>query len=474
MFLHYIFIFITLSLHSLYAQNITVAVESRFVPFIKKVERNKSSLKFNIQKKNTSFDAFQAIKKKKVLLAIVRGDILIDYNNNSNQIRIISKLKSPTFLYLVSKNGINNAYELLNSDEKKEGVKCISVGYLNDLSNIYLKDIAKNVYSQYSFHYKYFPPKESFKKLKENKIDSAYLFLSPFFVKKAKKMGFKLQKIIKAKNKTILSKKLEEQKAFTVKSNGIRVDNYLITSSTISKKSLKALLFSLKKQGVVLSKTSSQFGKIDSRTITLSKKIDTERKIAKALVLKQEKECKDAKSKRLKLLNKKKKFKIAKKYIYKKMKAITLSLNSKSMGDLKLLLGNIRLSVKHLDKDFFKIVKKLESKKLQCNPYKTDKYMKLLNLKISKLNSNKNKLKNIKKKILKIKALKRKKRKQVPIIKIKPPKVIKEVTIKEVIIKEKIPVIEFEPLPIKKEEVIIRKKPSLSLEREDREYEEFQ
>jgi len=321
MFFNYIFILIFISIESVYAQSISVSIEPRFAPFIKKVEKNQTSYTLKIQKRNTSFDVFKDIKKGKALLAIVRGDILVD-NRELKKFQIISKLKLPTYLYLVSKNGVNNAYDLLNSDEKKDGVKHISVGYLNDLANIYLKDIAKNVYSQYSFRYKYFPPKESFQKLKEGKIDAAYLFLSPFLVEKAKKMKFKLQKIVKAKNRTNLSKKLESQKAFKVETNGIRIDNYLISSSSISRKMLKSLLSSLKKQGLLLTNISKDFGKLDSRIKGISKKIDREIKQAKKIALQKEKAKKIERAKKIaRQKEKAKKIERAKKIARQKEKA---------------------------------------------------------------------------------------------------------------------------------------------------------
>ena len=450
MFLRYVAIFIVVSINFIHAKEISISVESRFLPFVKKMEKRQSLYIFNVQKKSTSFDAFKDIKKGKVSLAIVRGDILVD-NNSSKKIKIISKLKSPTFLYLVSKSGVNNAYDLLNSDEKKDGVKYISVGHLNDLSNIYLKDIAKNVYSQYSFRYKYFSPEASFKKLKEDKIDAGYLFLSPSLVKKAKKMGFKLQKIVKAKNRINLSKKIESQKAFTMLSNGIRVDNYLVASSSLSKKMLKSLLLALKKQGILLTSIKSEFGRIDSRVKGISKEIDQEIKEVRLLALKKEKACKSAKLKRLKLSSLKRNFRRVKENIFKKIKAVKSTINSDG-HHFNSSLKTLRNSVKSLDREFITLVKKVQNKKLKCNVSKTDKYLKLLTLKASKLNRCKSKLKKIEKKILLAKKEAIKKEKEIIIVK------------QEIIAKE--PVVVSIPLstPAKKEHSTV------SREREDRGY----
>jgi len=446
MFFKYIFILILISIESIYAQTISVSIEPRFVAFIKKLEKREAFCTLKIQKRDTSFDAFNDIKKGKALLAIVRGDILVD-NSKLKKFKIISKLKLPTYLYLVSKNGVNNAYDLLNSDEKKEGVKHISVGYLNDLANSYLKDIAKNVYSQYSFRYKYFPPKESFQKLKEGKIDSAYLFLSPFWVQKARKMKFKLQKIVKAKNRANLSKKLELQKAFKIEANGIRVDNYLIASSSISQKMLKSLISSLKKQGLLLTNISKGFGKLDSRIKGISKKIDNEIQQAKTLALKKEKECRTAKLKRAKIFSIKKRFRREKQTLLKKIKQLSSTLRSfDNKKSLKASLANIRLSIKKIDKEFIKVFKRVQRKEYMCNVSKTKEYIKLLNLKVSKLNKSKSILKKIQKEILKKK--------------------------ESTVILKPIKKIEHELLEPKKPTVILApvKKiaPSVSLEREDR------
>ena len=285
------------------AQNIKISVEKRFEPFVKSLK--KQGLRFDIQDKNSSLEAFEDIKNSKASFAIVRGDILADnmesknfFKNESFQdFRIVSKLKEnhSSFLYLISKNSRNNAYEVLNPESRTGKVKKISIGYLKDLSIIYLADIARSVDSSYRFHYRSFSPKESLKKLQDGELDACYLFTSPQFASHAQQSGFSISNIekpVKMKDENFATK-IKEQKSFVPLNHAIRVDNYLIASSTISDSVLKPMVATLKKSGDLGTNIKPEMGQVDLRVASLSVKIEQEEATAKAEAEQKEKELKE-------------------------------------------------------------------------------------------------------------------------------------------------------------------------------------
>ena len=289
------------------AQNIKISIEKRFVPFVQGLK--KTGIRFDIQDKNSSLEAFEDIKTGKASFAIVRGDILTDnmesknfFKNDSFQdFRIISKLKEEysSFLYLISKNSNNkDAYEVLNPERKTGKVKKISIGYLKDLSIIYLSDIAKSIDSEYRFHYRSFSAEESLRKLQEGKLDACYLFISKKFALKANQNGFNLSSIKKPTRieDENFGRLFKNPKVFTKADGGIRVENYLIASSTVSDVFLKPMISALKKSGNLGVNINSEMGQVESRVASLSSKIDIEEAQENAEEAQRQKECKDARN----------------------------------------------------------------------------------------------------------------------------------------------------------------------------------
>jgi hypothetical protein len=291
-----LFFLTILILETLLAEGLKISAEKRFKPFVESLNG------IILDEQKSSLDAFNSIKLTNSTVAIVRGDILVDNMASSNffiqsgfkEYRVVSKLQEEysTFLYLISKEKINNAYELFNPNPKSKKMKNISVGYLRDLSNIYLADIAKSVNSSYRFRYKSYSPEESLKKLAEGHIDSAYLFISKEFVQKAQSQGFIVQNILRPTNikREKFAQKIANQKAFTKIDNGIRVDSYLIVSSTISDESLQRLIFTLYQNNILNSKIEQKYGEVESRI---------------PIILAKEEICKKAKIKEIDITEKK-------------------------------------------------------------------------------------------------------------------------------------------------------------------------
>jgi len=360
------------------AQNIKISVEKRFVPFVKSL--NKQGLTFDIQDKNSSLEAFEDIKNSKVSFAIVRGDILADnmegknyFKNESFQgFRIVSKLKEKhsSFLYLISKNSKNNAYEVLNPESKTGKVKKISIGYLKDLSIIYLADIARSVDSSYRFHYRSFSPKESLKKLQDGALDACYLFTSPQFASNAQQAGFSISNIekpVKIKDENFAIK-IKEQKSFVPLNHAIRVDNYLIASSTVSDIALKPMVSTLKKSGNLGTNIKPEMGQVDLRVASLSVKIEQEEAKANAEKEKKEEECKDSLEKSEELFAQQSFLKSYTKNAMDKIKRLLLTI--KESPDLKSFLPRVTLlrqEVKENSKEASLLVKNVQNAKINCD-----------------------------------------------------------------------------------------------------------
>ena len=384
-----IFIITLFLIEIVYPIELNISTQKEFEPFLKKLDKSQHSLKFIIRERKTSLEAFNDLKLGISTVAIVRGDILADNvgaknyfkNSSFSDFKILSKLKEElsTFLYLIvikekaimdSDNiKFNNAFKLLNP--KKGKMKNISVGYINDLANYYLSDIADSANSNYRFRYKFFSPKLSLAKLKEGSLDSAYMFVSKKFALKARKNGFVLTNILKPLNvkSEKFSKKISEQKEFNRIGADIRVDNYLIVSSSISDNQLTALVSSLKGTNSLVTNIKPELGAVDTRVAAISTKIDIKKGQAIAEADQKAKECKETSEKSKEISDKQASFKTYEKSVLKRIKKILLTIDNSpelssfrprieddlllsvkdSSREAKRLLANVRDNIKECD-----------------------------------------------------------------------------------------------------------------------------
>ena len=398
----------------LYSQTLIVSGEKRFIAYFKNLEKKQGQLKFTIRDKNSSLEAFESLKSSISKVAIVRGDILADnmamknyFEKNAFQdFKVISKLKErfSTFLYLISKNDVTDAYELLNPNPKNKKMKKISIGALRDLSNIYLSDIAKSVNSNYRFRYKAYSAEESLEKIDDGSIDAAYLFVSKKFVLKAQKENFILKNITKPssmKSVDNFAKKIREQKAFHQMPNGIRVDNYLVASSSLSDVELSALLFALKQDATLVTNVNPEYGEVDSRVAPMSIKIDIQKAQNEAEAEAKEKECQEAKEKGLEVASPKVSLKIYTKDATSKIKKVLSAIQkSEELGYFKPKLESLLISVNESNKEASKIMKKVSKDVSECNTAQVTATLIELNSKVSEIQSSRKELAQIRSEIL--------------------------------------------------------------------------
>jgi hypothetical protein len=395
------------------AQTLVVSGEKRFIPYFKSLEKKQGQLKFTIRDKNSSLEAFESLKSSIAKVAIVRGDILADnmamknyFEKNAFQdFKVISKLKEEfsTFLYFISKNDVTDAYILLNPDPQNKKMKKISIGLLKDLSNIYLSDIARSVNSDYRFRYKAYSAEESLGKIDDGSIDGAYLFVSKKFVFKVQKENFILKNITKPTNikRDKFAKKIKEQKAFHQMPNGIRVDNYLIASSTLSDVELSALLFALKQNSNLIANIKPEYGEIDSRVAPMSIKIDIQKAQDEVEAEAKEKECQEAKEKGLEIASPKVSLKIYTKDATSKIKKVLSSIQqSEELSYFKPKLESLLISVKESNKEASKIMKKVSKDVSECNTAQVTATLIELNSKVAEIQSSRKELAQIRSEIL--------------------------------------------------------------------------
>lgn len=408
----YIILMIAFSLNLLFAINVTVAGEKRFTKYLKNLESNQ--LKFIIRDKNSSLEAFEEIQSSIVNIAIVRGDILVDnmasrnyFKENSFQdFKILSKLKEnfSTYLYLVSKDKVTNAYEVLNPDAITKKRKSIAIGVLKDLSNIYLEDIAKSVNANYRFRYKSYSTKESLLRVLDNSVDAAYLFLSPELVSEARKNKLILGRMVNPVNvKTEnFAKKITEQKAFNLVSNGIRVDNYLVVSSSISDVELNALVLALKKDTNLVTNVKKEFGEVDSRIASMAIKIDIQKSQAAADAKVKQEECKEAKNKALEVATPKVSLALYTKDATKKIKLVLSSVNrAEELNFFKPQLDALLLTVNESNKEANKLMKNISKEVSNCNAAQVSAVLIALNIKVGEIQNSRKELALIQSEILK-------------------------------------------------------------------------
>ena len=408
-----IVLLIVFSWTSLFSQTLVVSGEKRFVAYLKALEKRQDQITFSIQEQNSSLEVFESLKLAIAKVAIVRGDILADnmamknyFEKNAFQdFKVISKLKEEysTFLYLISKNGENDAYRLLNPDSKKKKMKKISIGKLYDLSNIYLSDIAKSVNSDYRFRYKVYSAEESLIKIEEGSIDAAYLFVSKQFASNARRANFVLQSITKPTNikRDKFAKKIQEQKAFYQIPNGIRVDNYLVASSTLSDIELNALLTALKQDSTLVTNINPEYGELDSRVAPMSIKIDIKKAQAEAEAEAKEKECAQAQQKGLEVASPKVSLKIYTKDAIAKIKKVLSSIQkSEELGYFKPKLEELLISVNESSKEAIKIIKKISKDVSECSTAQVTATLIELNSKVAEIQSSRKELAQIRSEIL--------------------------------------------------------------------------
>jgi len=369
------------------ANNIKVSAESRFIPFLHSLERVEG-IRFNIHECNSSLEAFEDIKNSQSEFAIVRGDILADniesknlFENDAFQTyKVISKLneKFSSYLYLFSKKHHKDAYTLLNSTQK---MRTIGIGYLKDLSLLYLSAIAKEVNSEYSFHYRSYSHLESFKRLNSDRLDACYLFTSQNFATEAQQNGFSVSSIKKPEriDDKNFGKLFKNPKVFTKANGGIRVENYLIASAQLADGELKSLIGALKKKKSLSTAVDPSFGTADLRVATLSTKIEQEEAVAKAEAeqkekeLKEkeeehEKECKDALDKSQELFAQQSFLKSYTQNAQDKIQKLLATI--KKAPDLRSFLPRVNLlrqEVKENSKEATLLVKNIQNAKKSCD-----------------------------------------------------------------------------------------------------------
>jgi hypothetical protein len=397
----------------LFSQTLVVSGEKRFVAYLKALEKRQDKIAFRIQEQNSSLESFESLKVASAKVAIVRGDILADNMAMKNyfekdafqDFKVISKLKEEysTFLYLISKTGENDAYRLLNPDPKKKKMKKISIGRLRDLSNIYLSDIAKSVNSDYRFRYKVYSAEETLIKIEEGSIDAGYLFVSKQFASNARRANFILKSIAKPTNikRDKFAIKIREQKAFHQIPNGIRVDNYLVASSTLSDIELNALLLALKENASLLTNINSEYGELDSRVAPMSIKIDIKKAQEEAEAEEKEKACKEAEEKGLEVASPKVSLKIYTKDATKKIKKVLSSVRkSEELGYFQPKLEELLFSVKENSKEATKIMKKISKQVADCDTVQVTATLVKLNSKVDAIQSSRKELAQIRSEIL--------------------------------------------------------------------------
>jgi len=397
----------------LFSQTLVVSGEKRFVAYLKALEKRQDKIAFRIQEQNSSLESFESLKVASAKVAIVRGDILADNMAMKNyfekdafqDFKVISKLKEEysTFLYLISKTGENDAYRLLNPDPKKKKMKKISIGRLRDLSNIYLSDIAKSVNSDYRFRYKVYSAEETLIKMEEGSVDAGYLFVSKQFASNARRANFILKSITKPTNikRDKFAIKIREQKAFHQIPNGIRVDNYLVASSTLSDIELNALLLALKENASLVTNINSEYGELDSRIAPMSIKIDIKKAQEEAEAEEKEQACKEAEEKGLEVASPKVSLKIYTKDATKKIKKVLSSIQkSEELGYFQPKLEELLLGVKENSKEATKIMKKISKQVSDCDTAQVTATLVELNSKVDAIQSSRKELAQIRSEIL--------------------------------------------------------------------------
>ena len=396
------------------SQTFVVSGEKYFTTYFKDLEKQENRLKFTIHETNSSLESFEALKLSIAKIAIVRGDILADNmamknyfeKNAFQEFKVISKLKEDfsTFLYLISKSGENDAYRLLNPDPKTKKMKKISIGELRDLSNIYLSDIAKSINSDYRFRYKSYSAEESLIQIEEGNIDGAYLFVSKIFASKAIKENFRLQNITKPLNikAETFAKKITEQKAFHLMPNGIRVDNYLIASSTLSDIELRVLLSALKEDAILLTNIKPEYGEVDSRIAPMSIKIDIQKAQEKAEAEEKEKECTEARNRAKEVASPKVALRISSTESIRKIKTVLASVQqSEDLNYFKPQLEELLLSINEQSRKANKLMKNISKESIHCNPAQVSALLVEINSYVDEVKNGRKTLASIQSEILK-------------------------------------------------------------------------
>jgi hypothetical protein len=397
---------------SLVAESISIVAEKSFVPFLKKIEQTQK-LPFMIDEKNTSLEAFEKIKKNaKPMFAIVRGDILADNLEAKNffkdtayqNFKVITRLDSqPTYLYFITKRHIkSDAYDALTPNRQTQKIKKISIGYLRDLSFIYLDHIAKTINAAYRFHYRSFEPEESLQKLDVGTIDGCFMFVSKDMKNQIERLGFSLSKLKKPVNidATKFAEVFSDKKTFHELHNGIQVDNYLIASSSINETHLYPLVYALNESNA-LKTVDSKFGIPDERVSKVSAEIEQDQKNRQSKLEEQLKACSEAKESGMGLSFRYGTFEAYNKAIKAKFQAISKEVdNVIELFPFKPELDNLNFSYKLTNQETSKIIKNLKDKISDCNVKQVDTNLALIDVKLENIKNIKSSLAQLESRIL--------------------------------------------------------------------------
>ena len=200
------------------------------------------------------------------------------------------------------------------------------------------------------------------------------MFVSQEFSLKARKEGFVLTNIIKPVNVKAenFAKKIAEQKAFTKVGNGIRVDNYLVVSSSISDEALSYLIASLKYNNALVANVKPEFGTVDTRVAAISTKLDIQKEQAVAKAKQKAKECKETAEKNREISDKQASFKTYKKSVLKKIKKILSTIdNSPELSSFRPRIeDDLLLTVKDSSREAKKILANVRSSVKECDTSK--------------------------------------------------------------------------------------------------------
>ncbi len=227
------------------------------------VNKNMSdyNLKLKVMTSENSLNTLTKFQNNLIDIAIIRGDILGIKNSGLHNFElfsdygIIAQVDS-SYLFLISKKDINSIYDLR--------AKNVSIGNISNISQIYLKDIAKNAGVLLDINFKTLSKRDSIKALKNDQVDAIFIFAPKRYMNLAKKNGLKVISLPKDffKYLTITKGVKVDKLKFNKKSiSTLSIPNFVIAHPFINPEDLEALVYGFK-SSKNLQRIDSFYGKI--------------------------------------------------------------------------------------------------------------------------------------------------------------------------------------------------------------------
>lgn len=233
---------------TLFAKELTALSEPLLINNFYTTNENMKNYEFKLKamKSDKTLETLTKFQNNLIDIAILRGDILGIKNSGLYDFEafsdygIIAQVDS-SYLFLVSKREINSIYDLR--------AKNVSIGNISNISQIYLKNIAKNAGVLLDINFKTLSPKDSIKALKSDQVDAIFIFAPKSFLNLILKNGLKPLSLPKDFYKYLtLTKGLKVDKLnFQKKSiSTLSIPNFVIAHPTIDPLALEALVYGFK------------------------------------------------------------------------------------------------------------------------------------------------------------------------------------------------------------------------------------